>query len=184
LLHVYEDGGFSGKNLMRPGIQRLIEDVKARQFDVVIVHKLDRLTRRTRDLWELLDEVFGANGISFVSVTEGFDTSTAAGRLVVNVLGAVAQWEREINSERVKEISQRLKERGRSYGPPPIGKRSVNKHLADDPHEQKIICEARRLRSEGMTLRDIRQSLKEMGYSNRKGNGFLLSVLSRMVAGG
>lgn len=163
---------------------RLIRDVRAKRFDIVIVHKLDRLTRSQRDLWNLLDGIFKPNGVDFMSVTEGFNTSTACGKLVLGILGTVAQWEREMTSERITEIARRVKAQGRRWGEVDFGYQVIDGKLIENSKEQKVICEARRLRREGKTLRGIRQSLKKMGHLNRKGNGFSLSVFRRMVAGG
>lgn len=90
LVKVYEDGGFSVKDLERPVIKKLIEDAEAKRFDVVIVYRVDRLTRRQFHWCKMLEEVFTPKGIGFVSVTENFDTTTAAGKAALGMLGVFA----------------------------------------------------------------------------------------------
>ena len=102
LIDVITDAGASAKTLQRPGLARLLSLVRAGQVDVVIVAKLDRLTRSVRDLADLLD-LFGKHGVSLVSVAESLDTGTAAGRLVLNVMASVSQWEREAIGERTRD---------------------------------------------------------------------------------
>jgi site-specific DNA recombinase len=89
VLDVIKDAGYSGKNLNRPGAKRLIDACQQGTARVVVVFKVDRLTRKQRDLWHLLDEVFEANRVGFVSVTEAFDTTTAAGKAFLGMLGVL-----------------------------------------------------------------------------------------------
>lgn len=100
LVDSYVDDGYSAKDLIRPNMQRLINDAKARKFDVVVFYKLDRLVRSVSDLDKLL-KIFDANNIGIRSVTEPFDTTTAIGRFLITLVAAIAQWERETISERV-----------------------------------------------------------------------------------
>jgi site-specific DNA recombinase len=99
---MYDDGGLSGATLERPGLQRLLDDVRARQLDVVVVYKVDRLTRSLADFAKIV-ETFDAHGISFVSVTQQFNTTTSMGRLTLNVLLSFAQFEREVTGERIRD---------------------------------------------------------------------------------
>jgi DNA invertase Pin-like site-specific DNA recombinase len=103
LTKVIVDAGESGKNLDRPGMQRLLAMVERREVDAVIIAKLDRLTRSVKDLANLL-ELFERRGIHLLSVAESLDTGSAAGRLVMNIMASLAQWEREVISERTKEV--------------------------------------------------------------------------------
>jgi site-specific DNA recombinase len=100
LERIYRDDGYSAKDLNRLGIRRLLADVASGAIDVVLVYKLDRLSRRLRDLTEVL-ELLAKHGARFESVTEPFETKSAPGRLMLNVLGGFAQFEREVNGERV-----------------------------------------------------------------------------------
>src|SRR6266478_1863897 len=94
----YDDGGYSGGSTERPALQRLLADVRARKVDVIVVYKVDRLTRSLADFAKLV-ELFDGHGVSFVSVTQQFNTTTSMGRLTLNVLLSFAQFEREVTSE-------------------------------------------------------------------------------------
>ena len=97
----YDDGGFSGGNTDRPALQRLLADVRAASIDVIVVYKVDRLTRSLADFAKLV-ELFDQHNVSFVSVTQQFNTTTSMGRLTLNVLLSFAQFEREVTSERIR----------------------------------------------------------------------------------
>lgn len=99
---VYDDGGFSGGNMARPGLKRLLDDVEAGLIDVVVVYKVDRLTRALTDFSRIVD-VLDRAGASFVSVTQAFNTTTSMGRLTLNVLLSFAQFEREVTGERIRD---------------------------------------------------------------------------------
>jgi site-specific DNA recombinase len=98
----YDDGGLSGGTLDRPALQELLADIRARKIDVVVVYKVDRLTRSLADFAKLV-ELFEAHGVSFVSVTQQFNTTTSMGRLTLNVLLSFAQFEREVAGERIRD---------------------------------------------------------------------------------
>src|SRR5262245_1143082 len=98
----YDDGGFSGGNMERPGLRRLLADLRAGRIDIVVVYKVDRLTRSLADFARLV-EIFDAQGASFVSVTQQFNTTSSMGRLTLNVLLSFAQFEREITGERIRD---------------------------------------------------------------------------------
>jgi len=97
----YDDGGFSGGSMVRPALQNLLIDVEARRIDGIVVYKVDRLTRSLADFAKLV-ETFDAHGVSFVSVTQSFNTTTSMGRLTLNVLLSFAQFEREVTCERIR----------------------------------------------------------------------------------
>src|SRR4051794_19265974 len=107
----YDDGGFSGGNLDRPAAQRLLTDIRAGRIDIVVVYKVDRLTRSLADFAKLV-ELFDARGVSFVSVTQQFNTTTSMGRLTLNVLLSFAQFEREVTSERIRDKIAASKRKG------------------------------------------------------------------------
>jgi site-specific DNA recombinase len=107
----YDDGGYSGGSTDRPDLQRLLDDIRARKLDVIVVYKVDRLTRSLADFAKLV-ELFDAHGVSFVSVTQQFNTTTSMGRLTLNVLLSFAQFEREVTSERIH--AYRVESRHRS----------------------------------------------------------------------
>src|SRR5467141_4151213 len=107
----YDDGGFSGGNTDRPALHRLLEDVRAGRVDVIVVYKVDRLTRSLADFAKLV-ELFDKHNVSFVSVTQQFNTTTSMGRLTLNVLLSFAQFEREVTSERIKDKIAASKRKG------------------------------------------------------------------------
>ena len=125
----YDDGGFSGGSLDRPALQRLLAAIRSRRIDVVVVYKVDRLTRSLADFAKLV-ELFDAHGVSFVSVTQSFNTTTSMGRLTLNVLLSFAQFEREVTSERIRDKIAASKRRGLWVGGPvPLGYAVHNKKL-------------------------------------------------------
>jgi len=117
----YDDGGYSGGSTDRPDLQRLLDDIRARKLDVIVVYKVDRLTRSLPDFAKLV-ELFDAHGVSFVSVTQQFNTTTSMGRLTLNVLLSFAQFEREVTSERIRDKIAASKRKGLWVGGPlPLG---------------------------------------------------------------
>src|SRR5215468_4250140 len=120
LAEVIIDAGESAKSLNRPGMARLLSLVDTGAVDIVIIAKLDRLTRSVKDLAELLER-FTRRGVSLVSVAESLDTGTAAGRLVLNIMTAVSQWEREAIGERTRDAMGHKKANGERVGTIPFG---------------------------------------------------------------
>src|SRR3954452_14177437 len=116
----YDDGGFSGGSTDRPALQKLLDDVRSRKINVIVVYKVDRLTRSLADFAKLV-ELFDAHGVSFVSVTQQFNTTTSMGRLTLNVLLSFAQFEREVTSERIRDKIAASKRKGLWVGGPPLG---------------------------------------------------------------
>ncbi|MFC5554091.1 recombinase family protein, partial [Methylobacterium iners] len=108
---LYDDGGYSGGSLDRPALQRLLVEIQARRIDVVVVYKVDRLTRALSDFAKLV-ELFDAHAVSFVSVTQAFNTTTSMGRLTLNVLLSFAQFEREVTGERIRDKIAASKKKG------------------------------------------------------------------------
>src|SRR5213593_2502848 len=125
----YDDGGFSGGNTDRPALQRLLEDVGAGRVDVIVVYKVDRLTRSLADFAKLV-ELFDRHAVSFVSITQSFNTTSSMGRLTLNVLLSFAQFEREVIGERVRDKIAASKRKGIWVGGPvPLGYRAIGKKL-------------------------------------------------------
>jgi site-specific DNA recombinase len=117
----YDDGGFSGGNMERPGLKALLQDIRAGEIDVVVVYKIDRLTRSLLDFCKII-EVLDASGASFVAVTQSFNTTTSMGRLTLNVLLSFAQFEREITGERIRDKLASTRAKGMWIGAtPPLG---------------------------------------------------------------
>src|SRR2546425_6083560 len=131
----YDDGAFSGASLDRPALQQLLADVRAGKIDIVLVYKVDRLTRSLADFAKLI-ELFDAHGVSFVSVTQSFNTSSSMGRLTLNVLLSFAQFERELIGERVRDKIAASKRKGLWVGGPvPLGYAAVDKKILVVPAE-------------------------------------------------
>src|SRR5215216_5872970 len=107
----YDDGGYSGGSTDRPDLQRLLDDIRARKIDVIVVYKVDRLTRSLADFAKLV-ELFDTHNVSFVSVTQAFNTTSSMGRLTLNVLLSFAQFEREVTGERIRDKIAASKKRG------------------------------------------------------------------------
>jgi len=139
LPQLYDDPAFSGGNLERPALKRLLADIEAGRVDVVVVYKIDRLTRSLADFAKLV-EAFDARSISFVAVTQQFNTTTSMGRLTLNVLLSFAQFERELSSERVRDKIAASRAKGKwTGGNIPFGYRTESKKLVIDEGEAKIV---------------------------------------------
>ena len=179
----YIDEGKSAKNLRRPAIQRMMQDCKDRKLDVVIVWKLDRLARNLRDQITLVEDVFRANGIDFVSSTESFDTSTSSGRLVMNMLGAVAQNERENTSDRVKMVMTEMSRTGRHMAGKPLYGFSVDSehNYVINEKEADAVRMMFRMRAAGEGYGHIIKALCDAGHFTRKGQPFKKNTIYDMI---
>jgi DNA invertase Pin-like site-specific DNA recombinase len=173
LAEVIVDAGESAKDLDRPGLRRLLALVDAREVSGVIVAKLDRLTRSVKDLAELL-ESFNRRGVALVSVAESLDTGSAAGRLVLNVMTAVSQWEREAIGERTRDAMAYKKANGQRVGNIPLGYRLAEDgvHLEVEPDERRILDTIRALRNSGLSLQAIADRLNADGVRTRRGGAW------------
>ncbi len=128
----YDDGGISGGTMERPALKRLLQDIRDRKVDVVVVYKIDRLTRSLIDFSKIV-EVFDVNEVSFVSVTQQFNTTTSMGRLTLNVLLSFAQFEREVTAERIRDKIAASRKKGIWMGGTvPMGYRAVDRKLVID----------------------------------------------------
>src|ERR1700680_1576692 len=136
---LYDDGGFSGGTMERPALKRLIADIEAGQIDVVVVYKVDRLTRALSDFAKLVD-VFDRHGVSFVSITQQFNTTTSMGRLTLNVLLSFAQFEREVTGERIRDKIAASKKKGMQMGGVvPLGYDASERTLVINPAEAETV---------------------------------------------
>ncbi len=135
----YDDGGFSGGNTDRPALRRLLEDVRADKVDVIVVYKVDRLTRSLADFAKLV-ELFDHHNVSFVSVTQQFNTTTSMGRLTLNVLLSFAQFEREVTSERIRDKIAASKRKGLWVGGmAPLGYDTKDRKITVNEHEAERV---------------------------------------------
>src|SRR3954463_4389511 len=136
---MYDDGGFSGGTLERPAFRRLLADVSAGKVDVVVVYKVDRLTRSLADFAKIV-EVFDKNGVSFVSVTQQFNTTSSMGRLTLNILLSFAQFEREVTGERIRDKIAASKKKGMWMGgQPPLGYDVKDRKLVVNMQEAETV---------------------------------------------
>ncbi|MFN8612447.1 MAG: recombinase family protein [Vulcanimicrobiota bacterium] len=166
LLEVVVDAGQSAKTMNRPGLQRALGMLKTAEADGLLVLKLDRLTRSVRDLGELLETYFQRSAL--LSLQEQCDTSTAAGRLVLNLLTSVAQWERESTGERTKLALQHKKSLGVQLGAPALT-------------DAATIARAIALKAEGLTLRLVAEQLTAEGFATLKGGRWQAMTVKRLL---
>lgn len=135
----YDDAGWSGGNLERPALQRLIADIESRRVQIVVFYKIDRLTRSLADFIRLVDRMRGSD-VSFVSVTQAFDTSTSMGRMILNILLTFAQFEREMLSDRIKDKFRSMRQQGlHVQGRIPLGYNKQNGRLTTNEAEAEIV---------------------------------------------
>jgi DNA invertase Pin-like site-specific DNA recombinase len=182
LAAVIVDAGESAKSLNRPGMARLLSQVGAEAVDTVIIAKLDRLTRSVKDLAELLER-FNHRGISLVSVAESLDTVTAAGRLVLNIMTAVSQWEREAIGERTRHAMHHKRANGERVGTVPFGYRMAvdGLHLEADPAGQAVLSSIRELKAAGRTTRQIADDLNRQGCTTRRGTAWRFQYVAEAL---
>ncbi len=173
------DAGESASSLDRPGLQRALARLDGFDCEGLVVVKLDRLTRSVRDLCHLVDTYFRDGQCRLLSMSEHVDTSSASGRLVLNILTTVSQWEREAAAERTASVMRFLKEQGRFTGGwPPYGYTvDDDGNLVEHAIEQGVILRARSFRQAGMSLRAIAAALPP----NRKGDVFDAKQIARML---
>lgn len=164
----YDDGGYSGGNMERPGLQRLLADVRAGKIDVIVVYKVDRLTRALSDFARIVEILDGA-GASFVSITQSFNTTTSMGRLTLNVLLSFAQFEREVGAERVRDKIAASKQKGIWMGGPvPLGYDVVDRKLVPNRAEAETVRHIMRRYLEVGSVRTLMEVLKREGVRSKQ----------------
>ncbi len=190
IVEVVEDAGQSAKSLKRPGLQRALDMLKAGKADGLLIAKLDRLSRSVKDWNTLIERYFGERaGRGLFSVADSIDTRSAAGRLVLNVLMSVGQWEREAIGERTRDALRHKKSKGqRISGRIPFGYRLAEDGVAlvEDPTEQSILREIDGLRAAGLSLRKIAEALNREGVPTKEGGPWrhttIRGILTRNAA--
>ena len=178
----YDDGGISGGTLERPGLKRLMADIEDGLVDVVVVYKIDRLSRSLADFAKLV-EVFDRNGVTFVSVTQSFNTTTSMGRLTLNILLSFAQFEREVTAERIRDKVAASRKKGMWMGGvPPFGYRVENRKLLVDAdtaaHVRWIFARFIEIGSCTVLAREV----DARGLGTPRGNRIDKKYLYRMLA--
>jgi site-specific DNA recombinase len=164
----YDDGGFTGANIERPAFQRLLSDIEAGKIDIVVVYKVDRLSRSLLDFAKLMER-FSAAGASFVSVTQNFSTADAMGRLTLNMLMSFAEFEREMIGERTRDKIAAARRKGKwTGGVVPLGYRVVDKRLVVDELEAVVVREVFSLYLEQRSVLAVARILNERRRSTKR----------------
>src|SRR5436190_12026316 len=164
---MYDDGGFSGATMERPAFQRLLTDVSAGKVDVVVVYKVDRLTRSLSDFAKIV-EVFDKNAVSFVSVTQQFNTTSSMGRLTLNILLSFAQFEREVTGERIRDKIAASKKKGMWMGgQPPLGYDVKDRKLVVNTQEAETVRHIFRRYRELKSVRLLKADLDAQGIVSK-----------------
>ena len=168
---LYDDGGYSGGTMERPALKRLLADIEAGQIDVIVVYKVDRLTRALSDFAKLV-EVFDRRGVSFVSITQQFNTTTSMGRLTLNVLLSFAQFEREVIGERVRDKIAASKKKGMWMGGmPPLGYDVKDRKLVVNEAEARTVVDIYRRYLALKSVRALEEELAARGSGASGGSG-------------
>src|SRR5436853_5579265 len=164
----YDDGGFSGGNLQRPGLQRLLQDVREGRVDVIVTYKVDRLTRSLADFARLI-EILDAHEVSFVSVTQQFNTTGSMGRLTLNVLLSFAQFEREVTGERIRDKIAASKQKGMWMGGNvPLGYDADERALVINPAEAETVRRIFGLYRELSCVRRVKEEADRLGLRTNR----------------
>ena len=166
---LYDDGGYSGGNIERPALKQLLTDIDQKKIQVVVVYKVDRLTRSLADFAKIVEQ-FDAKGISFVSVTQQFNTTSSMGRLTLNVLLSFAQFEREVTGERIRDKIAASKQKGLWMGgTPPIGYIGHERTLVIDEVHAKLVRYLYQRYLEVGTIRKLKMECDRLGiYSPQR----------------
>ena len=181
LVDVLQDVGESAKDLHRPALADLLNRIDTGQIACVIVAKLDRLTRSTKDLADLLS-TFKEKQVSFISAAESFDTSSATGRVVINMIGVIAQWEREVISERTSAALQEKRSQGRATGGvPPFGYDFIDGIRVENEREQAVLAEIAAMKAAGESWQGIANRLTATGHRTRAGGDFSRQGIFRIA---
>jgi DNA invertase Pin-like site-specific DNA recombinase len=164
----YDDGGYSGGSMERPALKQLLADIEAKRVDVIVVYKVDRLTRSLSDFAKLV-EIFDRCGVSFVSVTQQFNTTTSMGRLTLNILLSFAQFERELIGERVRDKVAASKKKGMWMGGTvPLGYDVKNRKLVVNKAEAKTVVEIYRRYLKLKSVPALREDLDAAGIRSKR----------------
>lgn len=176
----YDDLGYSGGSLKRPALQQLVADIESGLIDVVVVYKIDRLSRSLRDFVELVDH-FERRGVSFVAITQAFDTSSSMGRLSLNILLSFAQFERELTGERLRDWYAGARRRGLWTGRAPFGYDSTSKRLTINREQAEAVRLAFRRYPKVRSSRLIADLLNARGFLNREGRPWIAQTVNAML---
>ena len=167
LVTIMEDAGISARNLKRPGVQSVLEMVKNKSVDAVVVYKLDRMFRSTIDALETTKK-FDKLGVAFHSIQETIDTKSAMGRFFFTLTAALAELERGIVGERTRDALKHKKQNGDVWGPVPYGFKRVRRKIVPDEAEQKVVHKILQLWKSGGNYSEIARKLNDQGVKTKK----------------
>ncbi len=180
-VEVVRDAGYSAKSLQRPGIAMVLDGMRSRKIGRIVVLKLDRLTRSVIDLARLL-ELAEKRDVAIVSLSERIDTGSAMGRLMLNFMSAVSQWERETIGERTATALAHKRSQRQAYcGRVPFGFRREGDRLVEDSVEQSALAEMRKMRGGGATLRQIGAMLEARNVRPHNGKAWHASSVDAVL---
>lgn len=178
----FSDPGVTGRKLDRPGLNAMIDAIKAGSVEAVVIYKLDRLSRKQKDTMTLIEDVFLANEVYLYSLNEALDTSTPWGRAMIGILSAFNQMESETIQMRTTDGRLAKAERGGyAGGKPPIGYRSLDGELVVVPEEAEIVRRVFSLRKQGGTMMGIAEDLNQNGYRTKSGKMFRHSAIQTIL---
>ena len=178
----YNDGGFSGGNIERPALKELFQDIQHGKVDTVLVYKIDRLTRSLMDFSKIV-EIFDKQSVTFVSITQQFNTTTSMGRLTLNILLSFAQFEREVTGERIRDKKAASRKKGMwTGGPAAIGYKIENKKLIPEPNGTKTIRTIFEKYLELKSVPNLKYFLDENGIKTKNGKSFSRGNLYRILS--
>ena len=182
LLDIIIDAGVSAKSLKRPGITNVLQCLADNKADALVVYKLDRLTRSLADWSKLIEKYFNEkSGKTLLAVIDQIDTSTASGRMCLNLMMTVYQWEREVISERTKAALQHKKSKGQPLGSAKFGENITQENISPNLEEQKIINSILELRSSGRTLQQIADYLNKNSITSKRGGIWYQRTVKNVV---
>lgn len=181
-VRTYEDSGYTGRNTNRPGLQSMLKDIMTGEIDVIVIFKLDRLSRKQRDTLTIIEDVLLKNNVDLVSLNETLDTTTPWGRAMIGILSSFNQLESEnIALRTAMGRYAAAREGGYAGGKPPLGYRAVNGQLEIVPEEAEIVRLIFELRADGKPLMAIADELNQRGYRSKKGNEFKHSAIQTVL---
>ena len=186
IVNTYTDPGFSGSNMERPALKRMLDDIKNGLIDMVLVYKLDRLSRSQRDTLYMIEDTFIANNVGFVSMTENFDTSTPLGKLMIGIMSAFAQLERETITARMQMGHDARAKDGFFHGGPyaPIGYDYIDGELIINEYEAMQVRKVYELTFTGMPIYSVYKYMRDHGYTHKYGkwsDGAVRSCLNSII---
>ncbi|ALJ36905.1 recombinase family protein [Azospirillum brasilense] len=182
LVEIIEDAGVSAKTLERPGLTRALAMLDAGEATALLVPKLDRLTRSVRDLGELIDRYFAeGKKAALLSVADSIDTRSAAGRLVLNVLASVSQWEREAIAERTRDTMRSMKAQGKVVSRPTLGFDTVDGRLVENADEKALIARICAMHTKGASYNAIAGRLNAEGVPTKRGGQWQPTTVRNLI---